>query len=67
MIVPEIFENLLACVTCMGDRGGATNTATSGAIVFMLVLLGGVFGGVFKFMRYLSRCEREAIQRGQNS
>ena len=67
MIALNTLNSLLACVTCMGDRGGATNTATSGAVIFMLVVLVGVFGGVFKFMRYLSRCERESIQRGQDS
>ena len=54
------FESLLACATCIGDRGDI-NTASSGAILFMLVIVFAVFGGVFKFMRYLSRCEREAI------
>jgi len=67
MFAPNLLNNLLACVTCVGDRGGATNTATTGAVIFMLVMLVGVFGGVFKFMCYLSRCERESIQRGQDS
>ena len=63
----SIAESLLACVTCMGDRGAATNAATSGAVIFMLVVLGGVFFGVFRFIRFLSRCEREAIERSRQS
>jgi hypothetical protein len=33
------------------------------AILFMLVLLAGVFAGIFKFMRHLSRGERETVGR----
>lgn len=55
------FDALIACVTCSADRGGAVNAASSGAILFMLVVLVGVFGGVFQFMRYLSKCEKRLI------
>jgi hypothetical protein len=58
----HIATNLLACVTCTGSRGEALDKASSGAIVFMLILLVAVFGGVFQFMRYLSKCERVAIR-----
>ena len=57
---------IIACVTCMSDRGEAANAASTGAVAFMLVLLLAVFGGVFKFIRYLSRCERAAIGRSSD-
>ena len=51
----------LACATCMSNPNNPTTVAGSAAILFMLVLLLVVFGGVFQFMRYLCRCERDAI------
>jgi len=54
---------ILACATCMSSRGEATTEAAGMAILLMLIILAGVFGGVFKFMRYLSRCERKAVGR----
>lgn len=54
---------ILACATCMSSRGEATTEAAGMAILLMLIILAGVFGGVFKFMRYLSRCERKALGR----
>ena len=54
---------ILACATCMSSRGEATTEAAGMAILLMLIILAGVFGGVFKFMRYLSRCERKAVER----
>lgn len=54
-------QTTLACATCMSNPNNPTTVAGSAAIMFMLVLLFGVFGGVFQFMRYLSRCERAAI------
>mgnify|MGYP001549714736 CR=1 FL=1 len=52
----------IGCISCAADRGGAANTASAGAIAFMLILLLLVFGGVFQFMRYLCRCERGALE-----
>ena len=54
---------ILACATCMSSRGEATTEAAGMAILLMLIILAGVFGGIFKFMRYLSRCERKAVGR----
>ena len=54
---------ILACATCMSTRGEATTEAAGMAILLMLIILAGVFGGIFKFMRYLSRCERKAVGR----
>ena len=54
---------ILACATCMSSRGEAATEAAGMAILLMLIILAGVFGGVFKFMRYLSRCERKAVGR----
>jgi len=54
---------ILACATCMSSRGEATTEAAGMAILLMLIILAGVFGGIFKFMRYLSRCERKAVER----
>ena len=51
----------VACVTCMSNPSSPTTVAGSAAIMFMLVVLLGVFGGVLQFMRYLSRCERDAL------
>ena len=64
MVVP-LNPHLLACATCMSGRGEASTDAAGGAIIFMLILLVVVFGGVFQFMRYLSRCERAAINSGR--
>ena len=47
----------------MSSRGEATTEAAGMAILLMLIILAGVFGGIFKFMRYLSRCERKAVGR----
>ena len=47
----------------MSSRGEAATDAAGAAILFMLIVLIGVFGGVFKFMRYLSKCERKAVER----
>lgn len=55
--------SILACATCMSSRGEATTEAAGMAILLMLIILAGVFGGIFKFMRYLSRCERKAVGR----
>lgn len=52
----------MACVTCMSNPNNAVTQAGSFAILLMLALLGGVFVGVFQFMRYLCRCERSAIE-----
>ncbi len=57
---------LLACATCTADRGSATNIASTAAIGFMLLLLVVVLGGIIRFMRYLSRCERRGIAGGPN-
>ena len=54
---------ILAYATCMSSRGEATTEAAGMAILLMLIILAGVFGGIFKFMRYLSRCERKAVGR----
>lgn len=59
------FDAFLACVTCSADRGDAVNAASSGAILFMLVVLIGVFGGVFQFMRYLSNCEKRLLEKAR--
>ena len=59
---PIIFS-ILACVTCMSGRGESVTNAAGMAILFMLVLLAGVFAGIFKFMRHLSRGERETVRR----
>ena len=56
-------SSILACATCMSSRGEATTEAAGMAILLMLIILAGVFGGIFKFMRYLSRCERKAVER----
>ena len=50
--------SLLACATCMGDPGSLTNKAAGYAIIFMLVLLTIVLGGLIKFMSYLSKREK---------
>ena len=47
----------------MSSRGEAVTVAAGVAILFMLIILIGVFGGIFKFMRYLSQCERKAVGR----
>ena len=47
----------------MSSRGEATTDAAGMAILFMLIILIVVFGGIFKFMRYLSQCERKIVER----
>jgi sulfur relay (sulfurtransferase) complex TusBCD TusD component (DsrE family) len=54
---------ILSCATCMSSRGEATTDAAGMAILFMLIILIVVFGGIFKFMRYLSQCERKFVGR----
>ena len=54
---------ILSCATCMSSKGEAATDAAGMAILFMLIILLGVFGGAFKFMRYLSKCERKAVER----
>lgn len=54
---------LLGCFTCMSGKGEATSYAAGMAILFMLVILLSVFFGIFKFMRYLSKCEKNAGRR----
>ena len=57
----------LACPTCMPSEGEAGTQAAGMAILFMLLILAIVFGGVFRFMRYLSRCGRSAIGSGPDA
>ena len=60
----DIFiDPILSCATGKSSRGEAATDAAGAAILFMLIVLIGVFGGVFKFMRYLSKCERKAVER----
>jgi hypothetical protein len=47
----------------MSGKGEATSYAAGMAILFMLVILLSVFFGIFKFMRYLSKCEKNAGRR----
>lgn len=58
----DIASYLLACTTCMGNPNDPNTVAAGGAVLFMLALLAIVFGGVFQFMRYLCKCERDAIK-----
>ena len=60
-----ITPKLLSCATCMSGRGEASADASGGAIIFMLAILVLVFGGVFQFMRYLHRCEKNALAAAQ--
>lgn len=57
---------LLACATCMSGRGEAGTDAAGAAIIFMLLLLGVVLGGVIQFMRYLARCEKISVGGGKH-
>jgi sulfur relay (sulfurtransferase) complex TusBCD TusD component (DsrE family) len=59
-------SNLLACATCMSGRGEAGTDAAGAAIIFMLLILCVVLGGVIQFMRYLSRCERISVSGGKH-
>ena len=47
----------LGCFTCMKGGEDVTNAASM-AILFMLVILLCVFFGIFKFIRHLSRLEK---------
>ena len=50
----------------MSGRGESVTNAAGMAILFMLVLLAGVFVGIFKFMRHLARGERETVGGDKN-
>lgn len=54
---------LIGCFTCMSGEGEITSYAAGMAILFMLIVLLSVFFGIFKFMRYLSKCEKNARRR----
>ena len=47
----------------MSGEGEITSYAAGMAILFMLVVLLSVFFGIFKFMRYLAKCEKNARRR----
>jgi len=47
----------------MSGEGETTSYAAGMAILFMLIILFSVFFGIFKFMRYLSKCEKNANRR----
>jgi len=47
----------------MSGEGEITSYAAGMAILFMLIVLLSVFFGIFKFMRYLSNCEKNARRR----
>ena len=55
MYLSNIFS--LGCFTCMKGGEEVTNAASM-AILFMLVILLCVFFGIFKFIRHLSRLEK---------
>ncbi len=60
-MIPELITSL-ACVTCMNGQSEA-EMAQSLAVVFMLLLLGGVFVGIFRFMNHLRSCAKNAGKR----
>jgi len=54
-------SSCLACVTCMSGNSEAEMAQTM-AIVFLLVLLAGVFGCIFKFITHLKKCGKNAAR-----
>ncbi len=63
-MIPALLTTL-ACATCMSGSSEAEMAQTM-AILFMLVVLAGVFAAIFRFMHYLCRCERNAGRRSQD-
>ena len=63
-MIPALLTTL-ACATCMSGSSEAEMAQTM-AILFMLVVLAGVFAAIFRFMRYLWCCERNAGRRSQD-
>ena len=60
-MIPD-FIIALACATCMSGSSEAEMAQTM-AIVCMLIVLGGVFGAIIKFMSHLRSCARNAGKR----
>ena len=60
-MIPDL-PTCLACVTCMSGNSEAEMAQTM-AIVFLLLLLAGIFGAIFKFMSHLKKCARNAAKR----
>lgn len=63
MIIQNSIFLTIGCFTCMSGEGETTSYAAGMAILFMLIILFSVFFGIFKFMRYLSKCEKNAKKR----
>ena len=63
MIIQNSIFLIIGCFTCMSGEGETTSYAAGMAILFMLIILFSVFFGIFKFMRYLSKCEKNANRR----
>lgn len=63
MIIQNSIFLTIGCFTCMSGEGETTSYAAGMAILFMLIILFSVFFGIFKFMRYLSKCEKKAKKR----
>lgn len=63
MIIQNSIFLTICCFTCMSGEGETTSYAAGMAILFMLIILFSVFFGIFKFMRYLSKCEKNAKKR----
>ena len=63
MIIQNSIFLIIGCFTCMSGEGETPSYAAGMAILFMLIILFSVFFGIFKFMRYLSKCEKNANKR----
>lgn len=57
--------NLIACATCLPDRGSQASIAQGNAILFMLLLLFFVLSFFVYAMFSFARKQRQALKAGQ--
>ncbi len=64
-MIPALPSSVLACATCMADKGSLVGQAQGFAILFMLGLLAFMFicaaGFIFAFLRRQSRASAAAL------
>ncbi|MEM7145463.1 MAG: hypothetical protein AAF591_10020 [Verrucomicrobiota bacterium] len=61
MVMTEMMQPVVACATCMGDVNSPVMQGFNFAVLLMLGVLVLVLGSFLSFIRYLARCQRQAI------